>query len=238
MNIHYIQSTNSTNDHILNINEDMALVYTDLQTVGRGQRGNSWESEEGKNLTFSFMLKPQNTPADRQFTVSKIVALALVNTLKHYDIEAKIKWPNDIYVNDFKISGILIENSLNTKGQLSRVVCGIGLNVNQTKFLSNAPNPISIAMINGNEKDKVEVLEKFCKEFETLYTVQNLDNHELIDNEYWNKLYRKDEVFEYCDKEGKFKGKIIGIASYGELIIQKEDTSIHKYMFKEVSYIL
>ena len=121
------------------------VVSTYNQTAGRGQRGNSWESEPHKNLTFSVLLKPQHIIAREQFYISEIVSVAIVNTLRKYIIDQPIaiKWPNDIYVNDDKICGILIENTLSGYS-ISQSIAGIGININQQTFLSNAPNPISL----------------------------------------------------------------------------------------------
>lgn len=238
MEIEYIKTVSSTNDHILVCDRDMALVYSDFQTKGRGQRGNGWESETGMNLTFSFMLKPNELKASSQFVISKMVALALVNTLHLYDIEAKIKWPNDIYVEDKKISGILIENVLSSNGMLSKVVCGIGLNVNQVQFLSDAPNPVSMAMSTGKNHSREQVLSDFCDEFEKLYVGYDFQNSKSVDFSYWEELYRRDAYHKYIDAEGEFIGKIIAIGQYGELIVErKSDGLIKSYLFKDMKYL-
>ncbi len=240
MKIQYIERTDSTNDHILKIDEDMALVYCDYQSKGRGQRGNSWESEPNANLTFSFMLKPQQMSADKQFIVSKMVAIALVNTLAEFSIEAKIKWPNDIYVGDLKISGILIENRLSAGGMLTKIICGVGLNVNQQQFLSNAPNPVSMSQLAKKEFSREKVLEQFCSHFERLYTLDNIAQSAGIDSSYWELLYRANQWHDYVDNNGRFTGKIVGIGNYGELIIQSKEHPEHlkSYMFKDVSYVI
>lgn len=239
MEIEYINSVTSTNDTISLADRDMFLIYTDFQTKGKGQRGNSWESEEGKNLTFSFMLKPIELGANKQFVISKIVALSLVKTLGRFKIDAKIKWPNDIYIENMKVSGILIENVLSGSGLLSRVICGIGLNINQDIFISNAPNPISMKQIYGNELDRVDVLNVFCEEFKILYKRSNILDTTYIDKEYWSVLYRKEHYFTYVDSSGVFDGKIIGIGNFGELIVQrKNDGSKQTYLFKDIKYII
>lgn len=115
---------------------------------GRGQRGNSWESEPFKNLTFSLLLRPEHIPANRQFLLSEIVSLATVDVLNRYATGFSIKWPNDIYWHDKKIAGILIENVL-SGSTFSRAIIGMGLNINQKNFYSDAPNPVSLYQITG-----------------------------------------------------------------------------------------
>lgn len=239
MEIKYIDSVVSTNDTISLVDKNMFLVYADFQTKGKGQRGNLWESESGKNLTFSFMLKPVDVTADKQFVISKIVALSLIETLKYFNIEAKIKWPNDIYVGDMKISGILIENRLSGSGLLSRVICGVGLNVNQNIFTSDAPNPVSMNKLLGSELNRINVLNRFCEEFEQLYKIHNIIDTVYIDKKYWSALYRKEQYFTYIDYSGAFKGKIIGIGDFGELIVQRKDNdSKQTYLFKDIKYVI
>lgn len=124
------------------------------QTAGRGQRGNSWEADPGQNITLSIMLRPANLPAARQFEVSEAVCLAVADLLNEIGLpDVKVKWPNDVYVSDRKIAGILIENALGTGGMLSRSIAGIGLNVNQELFRSDAPNPVSIWQLTGRKHD-------------------------------------------------------------------------------------
>lgn len=143
------------------------VVVTDRQTAGRGQRGNSWEAEPGTNLTFSLLLRPQAIPAARQFELSMIVALEVAACVRRaLDGAADaprvcVKWPNDIYVGDRKIAGILIENSLSGSG-IERSIAGIGLNVNQRRFLSDAPNPTSIIHYTGTLTPLAPLLETLC----------------------------------------------------------------------------
>ena len=239
MEINYINTVTSTSDHILVIDKDMALIYSDYQTKGRGQRGNSWESQSGKNLTFSFMVKPENMRAEKQFVISKIISIALINTLKNYNIDAKIKWPNDIYVGDKKIAGILIENRITSSCKLSKLICGIGLNVNQLKFESNAPNPISMNQIANCNFSRENVLNVFCNEFEKLYQLDNINDSLFIDQLYLKMLYRLELWCNFTDNSGEFEGKIVAIGECGELIIEKKNCSKQfEYLFKEVAYII
>ena len=157
LNIEILDSCDSTNAVLAGRPDAQhgTVVATRSQTAGRGQRGNSWEAEPGKNLTFSLLLRPQGFPAARQFELSMLVALGVADVLNSLfarlgfrDLEARIKWPNDIYVGHEKIVGILIENQLSGAG-IDRTIVGIGVNVNQTRFLSDAPNPTSVALLTG-----------------------------------------------------------------------------------------
>lgn len=139
------------------------VVVTNCQTAGRGQRGNSWEAEPGKNLTFSLLLRP-GIAASQQFELSMLVSLAIVEVLDRYiaPLKAKIKWPNDIYVGDRKICGILIENTL-CDAAIERSIAGIGINVNQREFVSDAPNPVSLIHLTDKEHALPPLLVDFCR---------------------------------------------------------------------------
>ena len=134
------------------------IILAQRQTAGRGQRGHTWESREGENLTFSLVLEPLFLPPSEQFLISECVALGVCDALLHYGIEAQIKWTNDIYIGDRKLAGILIEHKLQGSA-LARTVAGIGLNVNQKAFSDDLPNPISMAQATGREFDREEVLQ-------------------------------------------------------------------------------
>ena len=154
------------------------------QTAGRGQRGNSWEAAPGENVTLSLMLRPEEVPAGRQFEVSEAVALGVVDLLDSLGIDnVAVKWPNDIYVGDRKICGILIENSL-TGTMIARSIAGIGLNVNQTEWLSDAPNPVSIAQITGRKHSVDQLAKTMCERI--LARMDRGNNH----TEYRQRLWR------------------------------------------------
>lgn len=237
MNIKHIETTTSTNDLVREINQNLSLVWCEEQTKGRGQRGNHWESEKGKNLTFSVMTHPDFLPAENQFELSKSVSLAIIDTLKEYGIIATIKWPNDIYVNDKKICGILIECSISGSGQLTQAVIGIGLNINQTEFLSDAPNPISTKMITEKEFKREKILNEFSHHFENYYLMLAENLFSPIDNRYIENLYRKDGYFMYRDSNNKFEARISGITKYGALLLTDRDGIQKEYQFKEIVFL-
>ena len=158
------ETVTSTNDRLAELCQEKEIkefttLMAEYQTAGKGQRGNSWESEYGKNLTFSTVFYPQTIAPASQFILSMAVASAICTALAHY-VHAdclQIKWPNDIYWKDKKIAGILIENDL-TGSQISQSIIGIGININQEEFHSSAPNPVSLRQITKKETDRMEVL--------------------------------------------------------------------------------
>ena len=237
MRIIHEESVGSTNDYIKDLNEENALVYADSQHNGRGQRGNSWESEPYANLTFSIMLRPSFLPADRQFELSMLVSLSIVRTLEKFGISPFIKWPNDIYVGDRQISGILIENEITSGGNISRCVIGAGINVNQSEFYSDAPNPTSLIIETGEKHVVEDVLKVFTAVFEEMYHAFRNGSLDVL-SLYLEKLYRKDVLADYRDEGGRFRGIIRDIGDYGALRVEKDSGAICEYHFKEIEYIL
>ena len=164
-----LDETDSTNRFLIqlcnekeNTVEEMTTVKTDYQTSGKGQRGNSWEAEKGQNLLFSFVLYPTFLEARHQFILSQIVSLAIKEELSRWSDEISIKWPNDIYWKEKKICGILIENDLSGI-YIGRCIVGIGININQEKFVSDAPNPVSLKQITGKKHDRTTVFNHIMK---------------------------------------------------------------------------
>ena len=169
----WLERVDSTNDearrHISEI-DNLSVVSALEQTKGRGQRGNRWSSQPGENLTFSLVVKDFRIKANEQSAISQATALSLVDLLSRHEIKARIKWPNDIYAGDEKICGILIENSL--KGsEIDWSIIGIGLNVNQTAFPEDLPNPTSMKLCTGNSNpyNTREILEEFMRIFTGYY---------------------------------------------------------------------
>ena len=209
------------------------------QTAGRGQRGNKWDSAAGQNLTLSLIWKPDFLAAKEQFLLSEAVALALVDALKTYDIEATIKWTNDIYVGDDKICGVLIEHDLGTEGMLARTIVGIGLNINQREFAEWVPNPTSIALLTGEERNINEVFERLYDALESRYE-QLKGSPEKLQSDYHAHLYRKGEEHTYALPSGeKFEATLEGVKPTGELALRhKADGQLRHYLFKEVEFII
>lgn len=212
------------------------IVRSDFQTQGRGQRDAVWESEKGKNLLFSVVLFPNFLKVQRQFLLSKAVSLALCDVLKGLANDVYIKWPNDIYIGDEKVAGILIENSFSTAFLTSSIV-GVGLNVNQTKFLSGAPNPTSLKLKTGQELELDSLLNSVCEALQVRY--EQLEScADIISKEYLSSLYRADNYYNFRANDQVFSAKIIGISPLGHLMLQTSDGAIASYAYKEVEYIL
>lgn len=235
--IHHEQEIDSTNDCLNRLSRMSALpefhtLWAEYQTKGKGQIGNTWESERGKNLTFSFLLYPVSVLASEQFVISEMVSLAIRNTLSAYTEGISIKWPNDIYWHDRKICGILIENELRGS-HISKCVVGVGLNVNQDVFRSDAPNPVSLRQIIGRDADREVILSRIFEEFGKLYAAP-----QAVHVAYLSALYRKDGYHSYRDAQGVFEGRIADVELDGHLMLQPKSGPPRRYAFKEVQFIL
>lgn len=235
--IKYFETVDSTNDTARTLNQNNVAILADYQLKGRGQRGNSWESEAHQNLTFSLAVAPQNLSITEQFYISKAISIAICKSIKEYSqIECQIKWPNDIYVGNKKIAGILIENDVGSSGAIKRSIIGVGLNVNQRIFTSNAPNPTSIAIITEKTYNRRELLTIICNNFENEMQRLALKQLSILDEKYSSLLYRKDGLYPFSDSAGPFIGKIVCIKPDGELIIEKSDGTQKGYLFKEIEF--
>jgi len=212
-----------------------SVVWADCQTAGRGQMGNGWESEPGKNLTFSTVLYPDVIAVNRQFLISQITALGVKKTLDPYTPDITIKWPNDIYWKDKKICGMLIENDL-AGNTIYCSIQGIGINLNQSRFYSNAPNPVSLSQITGDQYDPEEILHEFLSHFYSYYLLLLQEKEDEIRQLYKNALYRGNGFYPYEDENGEFKACIEDIEPTGHLILRLTDNSQRRYAFKEVKF--
>ncbi len=215
----------------------MTVAVAAFQTNGRGQGTNSWESERGQNLTFSVKTKPKGVPANRQFVMLEAMALAIRDVLSAYVGGITIKWPNDIYWLDSKISGTLSECGV-SKGLVKGCIIGTGININQTEFTSDAPNPVSLRQITGYETRIDEVLGRLTARFMTLLDSIDAGDYDDIHEAYLASLYRRGREFRYRDAEGEFNGTIITVEPNGLLAVCKESGEARKYAFKEVEHIL
>ena len=239
-----IDSTNSQAARELDTAPEGSVWIADFQTAGRGQRGNKWEGKKGENLTFSILFKPRGFLATRQFELSEVVALGVVNYLSTKGIQAKVKWPNDIYVGDRKICGILIENSVRD-GMLSSSLVGIGLNVNQTRFPDSLPNPTSMLLINPDNEGIVlspllerfmDIFKSYCRRY--LNITGGLNRLRML---YLGQIWHKDMTARYIDNSDghEFTGIIRGISEIGHLLVEDtEKGELREFAFKEISYIV
>lgn len=239
----YLSSCHSTNDIAAELSpqtEAGTVVITAHQTRGRGQRGNTWEAESGSNLTFSILLKPTFLPASQQFYFNMSIALGIINGLnciipKNLNKDwLKLKWSNDVYFQDFKLGGVLIENTIENMNLKSSVV-GIGLNINQERF--EYPRATSLKNIFEQTFILAEVLEKVLENIEINYLRLQNQVYTKLKNDYLEALYWHNEVHTYQEAKGSFfEGKIIDVQESGRLVIQTT-TGIQVFDFKEVIFV-
>jgi BirA family transcriptional regulator, biotin operon repressor / biotin---[acetyl-CoA-carboxylase] ligase len=227
-------STNAVAHELLNAGKasDGSLIITSEQTAGKGQRGNSWEAEPGKNLTFSVIIKPR-IPIGEQFQLNIISSLAIYSLLtKYLGNKVKIKWPNDIYYEDRKICGMLIQNFIKGPG-IENSIIGIGLNVNQTKFEER--KAISMAMVCGQQFSLQSVLDDLLEQLEHYLGQLRLNYLKELKKQYLSQLYwfHEQHLFK---SDHLFKGIIIGINDSGFLHM-KTDEGEKYFNFKEVVFV-
>ena len=243
----HLNETDSTNRYLQqlcqeagnNKVEEFTTVCADYQTAGKGQRGNSWEAAKGANLLFSFVCYPTFVPIRQQFVLSQLISLGIKETLDEYCSDISIKWPNDIYWKEKKICGILIENDLQGNS-IGRCISGIGLNINQKVFLSDAPNPISLKQITGKHYQRETILEKVMQRIEQSY--QKLKEDSAYASElatrYAASLFRREGLHCYQDKDGLFNARLVRVETDGRFVLMDEANQERSYLFKEVQYVL
>lgn len=238
---HHISETSSTNQLMKelirkNNTPEGFVVQTDYQTRGKGQGNNSWESAKGKNLLFSLLLRPQHIAIEDQFIISQIVSLGILKALSKLIPDnadsLSIKWPNDIYLNNKKLGGILIENTLQGR-IINASVIGIGLNVNQEEFYSDARNPVSLKQITGIEYPVYQIMNSVITHILHFYLEIN---PEQVREQYMNNLYRRSGYYNFRSKNNSFSARILDIASDGKLMLESVDGEISTYYFKEVEF--
>lgn len=236
-----LQEIDSTNRFLRECKEDkdeeMVIAVADYQTAGKGQGGHTWESEAGKNLLFSIKVHPRWVPVRQQFLLSMAEALALKDALDSYVDGITLKWPNDVYWNDKKISGTLIETSVDSSG-IKSCIFGTGVNVNQTQFLSDAPNPVSLCQILGHEVDRDELLDKIVCAFEKYYELLRRADYMDVSGIYHLALYRRKGFHRYEDADGGFEGAFVEVEDDGHLVLHDRQGVIRSYSFGEIKYIL
>jgi len=233
-----LSSTNTEATALLRSGEqpEGTIIYTDFQTAGKGQPGNKWESEKGKNLLFSIILYPQPiSPAD-QFLISMSISLGICDFLDRHCSGVKIKWPNDIYLKDDKIAGILIENSV-IGTTIENSVAGIGLNLNQDNFEGIFPRPVSLKMAAGKECDRLACLKELLRDLDIRYKQLLYGDSEQIKSDYLSRLYRIGEWHLYKSSGAQFTGRIIDVLISGQIRIEQKEGRISEFSFKEFSYL-
>ena len=226
----HIAETDSTNRWMKENGTGEMVVVADYQTAGKGCGSNSWESERGQNLLFSVMIHPKSLQAKNQFIITQVVSVALCKTLDRYvQSQISIKWPNDIYVGDRKICGVLIENRLQGR-MIKDTIIGIGLNVNQTEFKSDAPNPVSLKQLTGKDTDRDELLKAF------LDTLNECSESATCIADYKARLYRREGKHLFITQNNTFEASIVDVKDDGRLMLEDEKSVVHLFRFKEVTF--
>jgi BirA family biotin operon repressor/biotin-[acetyl-CoA-carboxylase] ligase len=215
--------------------EDMTIAVADFQTAGQGMGTNTWESEPGQNLLFSILVHPVMLPVNRQFLLSMAEAVALQDTLSRYTDGITIKWPNDIYWHDQKISGTRIDTSLSSHG-IKNFILGTGIDVNQREFHSDAPNPVSLRQILGHDVDRDELLNRVTDSFMKYYGMIVGGDYTDIAALYHQSLYRAHGFHSYSDADGDFEAAIVEVEDDGHLILRDREGMIRSYEFKEIKF--
>lgn len=237
--IYVIDEASSSNDVARDgLGAEGDIVWVERQTAGRGQRGHAWSGAEGLDLTFSLVLEPSFLPVTGQFWLSRVTALALVDTFAACGIATRIKWTNDIYAGRRKITGVLIENDISA-GRLSRSVVGIGINVNRRSFDASLPNPTSMYMECGREFDRRGVLNIFAESFFALYDSLRRGERKAIGERYDGLLYLLGERSDFALPDGsRFTGIVRGTDDTGRLLVGLDDGHVKPFAFREIEFVL
>jgi len=225
------------NSFLSSASEGTIVIATE-QFSGKGQTGKYWESEAGKNLTFSILLKPHFLPIEKQFLLNEIISLAVVEFIQtqiptNYDV--KIKWPNDIYVKNKKIAGLLIENII-ADSKIGNAIVGIGININQEVFVSDAPNPISLLNITDKTFNLESCLHEVIKCIINYYQMLEDSHFDEINKLYLKSLYRLEEFHNYTLFGKLQQAKIIGITNIGKLVLEIPSGKLIECGMQEVRF--
>jgi BirA family biotin operon repressor/biotin-[acetyl-CoA-carboxylase] ligase len=236
-----LESTNNYAKEILSKDflPEGSMILTRIQKNGRGTGDNKWESEAGKNLTVSFVLYPLFLQIKDQFVLNMSISLAVYDFVKGYipNNEVKIRWPNDIYIDDKKVAGLLIENSIQGS-EFCQSIAGIGININQETFISNALNPISLKNITKNDHDIAGCVDRLFLCVAKRYTMLENELFEAIRSDYIEALYRFNDFSEYIYNNRKISAKITGISEIGMLQLLTCEDKYIECDFKQISFVI
>ncbi len=213
--------------------KDKMVILTWCQTQGRGQATNKWESEPYKNIAMTVVFRPEGLVAGKQFAVSMIIALGCLDFVSRYVPDVTVKWPNDIYVGDRKIAGILIEHRV-AGAYIQSSLCGVGLNINQAVFFSDAPNPVSLLQLTEKEFNLNEVLQELLECIGRRYS--QVKDYAALEADFRKNMYRAGGIFDWEDASGSFRASVAGIDEYGQLVLEDTEGRQRLYAFKEVGY--
>ena len=239
MTLKQVDSTNTFLKNILSNSKPVpegTVIMAEDQFAGRGQRENVWHAEPGKNLTFSILLRPNFIDAAGQYDVTRAASLGVYDALQPLLGDGlKIKWPNDIYYQDKKLGGMLIENILQGS-QIKNSVIGIGLNVNQDNFHDNAHNATSIRKILQRDYDLKNILAEICNHIEAYYLHLKAGRFDFVRNAYLSRLYWLNEERQYRSNGQVFAGRIKSVTNAGMLVIDKDGEEA-AFNLKEIEFL-
>lgn len=191
-----IDSTNNEARRLLGEFDNLSYIATEGQSAGRGQGTHTWHSTPGKNITMTIILKPEELAASDFLFITRITTVALLSYLQSHGVQARIKWPNDIWVGDRKICGILIENQID-RGLIVSSIIGVGLNLNEENWPDHLPNPVSLKELTGRDYDIHAETEEFFKEFSRHYEmVLSSDGRSYLERMFVDNVFRLPEELE------------------------------------------
>ena len=236
VNVDQLPSTNLYVSKLLRESREIGpvMVIADYQNAGKGQGDHQWHSLPGENLLMSLLLFPAFLSASKQFHLSRVASLALIDTLRGMHLSPQIKWPNDILVNRRKLAGILIENGISGKG-LSHTIIGIGLNLNQTEFPSFPLEATSVALECGVTCDRQQVAEHLLESLMSRYSQLENGGGKDLENDYLKHLFLLNHPGIFVSEGKQFTGTIRGLSDHGELIVEREGLS-RTYGFQDIQY--
>lgn len=238
--VHYLPECHSTNDKAIQLIKEKkahegTIIVCDHQTHGKGQRGNSWMTQKGLNLTFSIILCPSFMDISEQFYLNMAVSNSIRTLFQEYTHMLKVKWPNDLIVPEYgKLGGVLIENTFSGE-RWEFAVVGIGININQLEFESSKAT--SLARITGNQFDLRELFRLLVTQIEQGYLKLRRGKWAEIKSEYLHHLYLKDQKSRFKDARGEFEGLIAGISKDGKLEIELENGEMELFGSKEIVFL-
>jgi len=236
-----VDSTNNKAKELLEkkILPEGTAIISEFQKKGRGLDKNHWESEKAKNILLSFVLYPVFLEPAKQFLLNQVISLSVLDFVKCYlpNENVKIKWPNDIYINDKKIAGILTENSIQGRN-ITRTIAGIGININQLIFKSDAPNPVSLKNITGEDYNIINCIDRLFLCTAKRYKLLEYGNFDKINEDYINSLYRFETNYFYKYKKRKIEARITGVNEYGFLQLFTPDNKFIECDLKEIEFLI
>jgi len=243
-NLIKLSAVDSTNNYLKKLTSNSeplpegTVIMAEDQFAGRGQRDSVWYAEPGKNLTFSLLLRPSFIPVEKQFVLNMLISVALNDVLlKYLPRGLSVKWPNDIYVDDKKIGGVLIENII-VGSNIKQSIIGIGLNINQSVFGDDLKSKtISISQILQQDVNLMVLLNEICTQIEQQYLKLKAGKGNTLQDLYVNKLYRLNKLAKFSHNGEVFDGKIEGISNAGLLRIKPSNGEVVEFGFKEVAFI-